>query len=588
MRSVRFQDEVEAARDIDGDEIDEQDALCGLPAKEMRDKLEVSERARTHGDAGGGENGEGGGEGTVGWGGEGDGNHDGSRNTDIFPSGCGGSDGLEGGRGDSGGGGSRSSLHPPPSRARDAGEGEDDGENKERKREEEEGKEEDDAMEKSWRGAIEAAAVAAMVFGVYMRTISPTITGGDSGEVMAAACSAAPAHPPGYPLFVILARAAMWVLRGFGENAAYRVNVMCSAMTAAGVYNLHRAARALTRCGAAASMAAGMYGLSPLIWNNAMQAEVFSLNNLFVCLITNILVRYLNRRDGSSNSLAYLGAFVSGLGLTNQHTLLLYLAVIVPTVLWSGRSTLLRPLPFLLLTAAFTAGLMPYSLTWFIRGCSFPWAEKDGEILGKKLCPWMERVPKYTWGDSRSFQGFLNHVLRRDYGTLSLAAGGASVHGKPVSFLTGLWFYLEDAAGPRLDERVRGGGTVSHDGQLLYFGVPFAVWGITACFSACSPGRWRGKHAASKRSLIAAYTLYLVVFHALANLPIRVPLFRAVHARFWQMPNSTLFIFVGMGFARCLRSTQPIIRWCFAALAVYLQVGNSTAFGHFHPLPVPS
>jgi len=452
----------------------------------------------------------------------------------------------------------------------------------------EEGKEEDDVTDESWRGMIEAAAVTALVFWVYMRTISPTITGGDSGEVMAAACSAAPAHPPGYPLFVFLARAAMWALRGLGENEAHRVNVMCAAMTAAGVYNLHRAARALTRCGAAASMVAGMYGLSPLIWNNAIQAEVFSLNNFFVCLITNILVRYLDRRDRSRNSLAYLGAFVSGLGLTNQHTLLLYLAVIVPTVLWSGRSTLLRPLPFLLLTAAFAAGLMPYSLTWFIRGCAFPWAEKDGEILGTKLCPWMERVPQYTWGDSRSFQGFLNHVLRRDYGTLSLAAGGASVHGKPVSFLTGLWFYLEDAAGPRLDERVRGGGTVSHDGQLLYIGVPFAVRGITACVSACSPSRWRVKHAASKRSLIAAYTLYLVVFHALANLPIRVPLFRAVHARFWQMPNSTLFIFVGIGFARCLRGTKPIIRWSFAALAVYLQVGNSSAFGHFSPLPMPS
>lgn len=388
-----------------------------------------------------------------------------------------------------------------------------------------------------WRGVCEAAAVAAMVFGVYMKTMPPTITGGDSGEVMAAACSAAPAHPPGYPLFVLLAQAAMWAFRGVGENAGYRVNVMCAVMTAMGVYNLHRAGRALTGCGAAATMAAGMYGLSPLIWNNAIQAEVFSLNNLFVCLLTNVLVGYLARRDRRSNSLAYFGALISGLGLTNQHTLVFYLAVIVPTVLWSGRSTLLRPLPFLLLTAAFVAGLMPYSLTWSIRGCPIPWAEQDGAILGTKLCPAMARVPKYTWGDSRSFQGFLNHVLRRDYGTLSLAAGGASVHGKPVSLLTGLYFYLEDAAGPRLDERVRGGGTVSHDGQLLYFGVPFALWGIAECVHAFTSGGWRGRHAASKRLLISAYVLYLVVFHALANLPIRVPLFRAVHARFWQMPN---------------------------------------------------
>ena len=42
---------------------------------------------------------------------------------------------------------------------------------------------------------------------------------------------------------------------------------------------------------------------------------------------------------------------------------------------------------------------------------------------------------------------------------------------------------------------------------------------------------------AAGRTLSAAYLLYLVVFHSLANLPIRVALFRAVHARFWQLPN---------------------------------------------------
>ena len=156
-------------------------------------------------------------------------------------------------------------------------------------------------------GRPAAHLTALFVMAVYYRTLSPSITGGDSGEVMAAACSWGPAHP-GYPLFVACANLAMWLFASLGENKAYRVNLMCAIMTAIGVYNLHRAARIITGSSAAATVGAAMYGFSPLIWNNALQAEVFSMNNMFVCLITHILVRYLGRNDPSCHREAYLGA----------------------------------------------------------------------------------------------------------------------------------------------------------------------------------------------------------------------------------------------------------------------------------------
>lgn len=149
-------------------------------------------------------------------------------------------------------------------------------------------------------GRVEALMTASAVMIVYILTLSPSITGGDSGEVMAAACSWGPAHPPGYPLFIALANLAMKVFASLGENTAYRVNLLCSIFTVLGVYNLHRAVRITTGRSCAATIAAGMYGFSPLIWNNALQAEVFSLNNLFVCLLTHILVRYLARDDPSN------------------------------------------------------------------------------------------------------------------------------------------------------------------------------------------------------------------------------------------------------------------------------------------------
>ena len=392
-------------------------------------------------------------------------------------------------------------------------------------------------------GAPAAAATALAVLGVYYRTLSPSITGGDSGEVMAAACSWGPAHPPGYPLFVACANLAMWLFASLGENKAYRVNLMCAMMTAAGVYNLHRAARIITGSSAAATAGAAMYGLSPLIWNNALQAEVFSMNNMFVCLVTHILVRYLGRNEAGARGQAYLGAFTIGLGLSNQHTLVLYAAVIVPAVFVSGWRRLLRPGAFLACTLLFALGMTPYSHMWWLEGCPIPWAEADGHSLGTKYCPQLEHVPRYSWGDRRSFTGFWNHLLRKDYGTFVLAAGGADVHGKPVSLLEGLLFYLEDIVGPRLDER-RAGHTKSHEGQLLYVGAPLALTGAIAA----GYGRPFGRHLAACRCLLFCWVFYTLVFHSLANLPIKVPLFLAVHARFWQMPNSTLFLFVALGF----------------------------------------
>jgi len=91
-------------------------------------------------------------------------------------------------------------------------------------------------------------------------------------------------------------------------------------------------------------------------------------------------------------------------------------------------------------------------------------------------------------------------------------------------------------------------------------------------------GRPLGRSLAAARTLVACYVIYLVVFHSLANLPIKVPLFLAVHARFWQMPNSTLFVFVGVGFdwlcRRFLSSwkSYSTVRWAVSLFAVGLQL----------------
>ena len=46
-------------------------------------------------------------------------------------------------------------------------------------------------------------------------------------QVMAAACSWGPAHPPGYPLFVLLAQIAMHAFAGLGDNRSLHQRRSC-------------------------------------------------------------------------------------------------------------------------------------------------------------------------------------------------------------------------------------------------------------------------------------------------------------------------------------------------------------------------
>jgi hypothetical protein len=61
---------------------------------------------------------------------------------------------------------------------------------------------------------VTGAALGVVVLVVYVLTLYPSIPGGDSGELVAEACTLGHAHPPGYPLFTLLYHAAFraWAL----------------------------------------------------------------------------------------------------------------------------------------------------------------------------------------------------------------------------------------------------------------------------------------------------------------------------------------------------------------------------------------
>ena len=65
---------------------------------------------------------------------------------------------------------------------------------------------------------------------VYLQTVAPSIVGGDSGELVAEGCKLGTAHPPGYPLFIILVNIVTRLGSMYGPSdasPAFFVNVLC-------------------------------------------------------------------------------------------------------------------------------------------------------------------------------------------------------------------------------------------------------------------------------------------------------------------------------------------------------------------------
>ncbi|KAM5178905.1 protein O-mannosyl-transferase TMEM260 isoform 3-T3 [Callospermophilus lateralis] len=176
-------------------------------------------------------------------------------------------------------------------------------------------------------------AVFAAVASVFTLTLPASVPGGDSGELITAAHELGVAHPPGYPLFTLVAKLAI-TLFPFG-SVAYRVNLLCGLFGAVAASLLFFTVFRLSGSYAGGILAAGVFSFSRLTWQWSITAEVFSLNNLFVGLLMALTVHFEEAATAKERSkIAKIGAFCCGLSLCNQHTIVLYVLCIIPWILF--------------------------------------------------------------------------------------------------------------------------------------------------------------------------------------------------------------------------------------------------------------
>ncbi len=195
----------------------------------------------------------------------------------------------------------------------------------------------------------------ATVFAVYLKTVAPTVTFGDSGELITATVTLGVPHPTGFPLFLLTGKLFTLVFP-FGD-LAFKLNVFSAifgALTAVAVYFL---VRALGQYKPLAAGCALFVGFLPTMWDHATEAKVYTMAACFVALALTLAVHGSWRGDRRSAVLAFLAA---GLAAAVHFSGLLVLPALPLILLGADRRFLRSRLLYPLCVAAFLLPLLFY------------------------------------------------------------------------------------------------------------------------------------------------------------------------------------------------------------------------------------
>lgn len=274
------------------------------------------------------------------------------------------------------------------------------------------------------------SAVFLVALLVYCCTLAPTVTVTDSGELIVVAHGLGIAHPPGVPLWVMLAHLASLVPLG---NVAVRINFSSALFAALASATLtlvvaeliitasylpktkERGARKKTKTADSAvdpvlifapAVGAGLLmAFSRTLWSYATIAEVYTLNTLLVLTVLFLMLRWrrcivADQTNISSpitihDSWLYAAALVFGLALGVHHVTV---GLILPALAILVYRT--EGLKF------FTSRRLLYAALISIGGLVAVYAYLPFAA---------SRSPVINWGNPRSLQEIWWHVSGRQY-----------------------------------------------------------------------------------------------------------------------------------------------------------------------------
>jgi hypothetical protein len=236
-------------------------------------------------------------------------------------------------------------------------------------------------------------AVGATLFAIYLATLAPSVTLWDSGEFLSAIQSLGIPHPPGTPLYILIANvwAKIWApFVGF----AYSVNMLSAVSTAAAFALLANLFVRWTGDRPAAFAGAVCAGAMSTVWLNANETEVYA-----VALLGGCMLLWIGNEAGVTSERRWLllGAYVTGLAWA------LHLTALVPLpaalyLAFEKRSLrdFLRVSPAMIVLALLGASAVMFML---VRAAHDPWVNQ---------------------GNPSTFAAFIDVLLRRQYSVAPL------------------------------------------------------------------------------------------------------------------------------------------------------------------------
>ena len=226
---------------------------------------------------------------------------------------------------------------------------------------------------------LAAAIAAALVFALYLITLSPSVAMWDTGEYMAAVKVLGIPHPPGNPFFVLLGHAFASI--PIPVSYAARVNILAALTSAcsAGFWFLitERIAARFTEIRwqrlVVASVATLLGATAFTVWNQAVVNEkVYSVSLLFVAIMSWLTFLWIDEPDGPrANRILILIAFLLGLGYANHPAGFLAAPAVAVAVLLRRPRTIFNWKLLLTGFAALLLGLTPF-IYEPIRAAHFP------------------------------------------------------------------------------------------------------------------------------------------------------------------------------------------------------------------------
>ncbi|HEU0273373.1 MAG TPA: DUF2723 domain-containing protein [Candidatus Udaeobacter sp.] len=276
---------------------------------------------------------------------------------------------------------------------------------------------------------------------LYSRTLAPTVTVTDSGELIVVAQGLGVGHPPGVPLWTILAHLASLVPFG---NVAQRINfssalfaaMACAVLTLAVVelmiaasflVDSKREKKGMKRSKnaedsniaqllvVAPAVGAGLLmAFSRTLWSYATITEVYALNTLLITFIFFLILRWRRRVVADSVEIAVAKGAVRGVLSNTTHDALLYAAALVfGLALGVHHVTVAMALPAVAVVVYRTQG----ARFFVTRRLVYAALISIGALIAiYAYLPFAaSRSPVINWGHPRSLQEIWWHITGRQY-----------------------------------------------------------------------------------------------------------------------------------------------------------------------------